>query len=377
LDVELQLITELVAALPIPAQVWAPDGSVLCTNHRFNELFSLPPELNWEAARLNLLRDPQIASAGLRAMLDRAFHGVPTEIHSFVYDPSRLQQASAAPGDLLKLFLTIRPLFDANNQLACVVCLVSDFTTIGMRYEHELMRSQKMENIETLAGGVAHEFNNIFTGIKGMTELIKDEVDPTTEIYEFAEAIQANIVRGAELIQQLSSFAREVPYTLRQKQLSNYLRDALPLMQIQVQKRVHLTLDLQGDGEVLLDSNRMDQALANVLLNARDAMGGQGNIRVKASHATPRDAPRSSGETAWLMIEVADSGPGIPDELRQRVLEPFFSTKERGKATGLGLSVTSRIVASHGGVVEIGRSEDLGGAAIRFYLPVVSPDATT
>jgi two-component system cell cycle sensor histidine kinase/response regulator CckA len=372
----LQLITELVTALPIPAQLWAPDGSVLCTNRRFNELFSLPPDLHWEDAGLSLLRDPQIESAGLHAMLERAFHGVPTEIHSFVYDPSRLQQASAAAGDLLKLFLTIRPLFSDDGQLACVVCLVSDYRTIGMRYEHELMRSQKMENIETLAGGVAHEFNNIFTGIKGMTELIKDEVDPKSEIYEFAEAIQANIMRGAELIQQLSSFAREVPYTLRQKRLSNYLRDALPLMQIQVQKRVRITLDLLADGEVLLDSNRMDQALANVLLNARDAMGGQGNIRVRVSSTLPQDAPRPAGETDWLMLEIADSGPGIADELRQRVLEPFFSTKERGKATGLGLSVTSRIVASHGGVVEIGRSEDLGGAAIRIYLPVAIPVAT-
>lgn len=376
MEVGLQLITQLVAALPIPAQVWAPDGSVLFTNSRFNELFCLPPELAWERAGLNLLRDPQIEAAGLHAMLERAFHGVPTEIHSFIYDPSRLQQASAADGDLLKLFLTIRPLFDEESQLACVICLVSDYRTIGMRYEHELMRSQKMENIETLAGGVAHEFNNIFTGIKGMTELIKDEVDPQSETYEFAEAIQANIMRGAELIQQLSSFAREVPYTLRQKCLSDYLREALPLMQIQVQKRVHITLDLLADGNVLLDSNRMDQALANVLLNARDAMGGQGSIRVRVASALPQDAPRPAGETDWLMLEVADSGPGIPEELRQRVLEPFFTTKERGKATGLGLSVTSRIVASHGGVVEISRSDDLGGAAIRLYLPVAIPDAT-
>lgn len=371
----MQLITELVAVMPIPAQLWAPDGSVLCTNHRFNELFSLPPELEWATAGLNLLRDPQIEAAGLHSMLERAFHGVPTEIHSFVYDPSRLQQASATAGDLLKLFLTIRPLIDDSGQLACVVCLVSDYQTIGMRYEHELMRSQKMENIETLAGGVAHEFNNIFTGIKGMTELIKDEVDPHSEVYEFAQAIQANIMRGAELIQQLSSFAREVPYTLRQKRLSDYLHGALPLMQIQVQKRVRITLDLLADGEVLLDSSRMDQALANVLLNARDAMGGQGSIRVRVEHAAPHYAPMPAGETEWLMLEVADSGPGIADELRQRVLEPFFSTKERGKATGLGLSVTSRIVASHGGVIEIARSEDLGGAAIRMYLPVVAPEA--
>jgi two-component system cell cycle sensor histidine kinase/response regulator CckA len=370
-----QLITELVAALPIPAQLWAPDGTVTLTNRRFNELLSLPPELDWHEAGLNLLTDPQIESAGLRSMLERAFHGLPSEIPSFVYDPSRLQLASAADGDLLKLFLTIRPLIDDSGQLACVVCLIADYQTIGVRYEHELMRSQKMENIETLAGGVAHEFNNIFTGIKGMTELIKDEVDPHTEIYEFAQAIQANIVRGAELIQQLSSFAREVPYTLRHKRLSDYLHDALPLMQIQVQKRVRIKLDLRADGEVLLDSNRMDQALANVLLNAREAMGGQGDILVKVTSALPLEMSLPGNETDWLMIEVADSGPGIPDELRQRVLEPFFSTKDRGKATGLGLSVTSRIVASHGGLVEISRSADLGGAAIRFYLPIIPPAA--
>jgi signal transduction histidine kinase len=343
---------------------------VLVSNHRFNDLFSLPPDLDWAACGLSLLADPQVQAAGLHVMFERAFQGLTTEVHSFIYDPSQNQLASKTATEKLKLFFCVNPLIAEDGKLQAVLCVVSDYSTVGVRYEQELMRSQKMENIETLASGVAHEFNNIFTGIKGMTELIKDEVDTSSEVYEFAEAIHSNINRGAELIQQLSSFAREVPYTLRLKRLGSYLQDTLPLMQIQVQRRIRIALDIYTDGEIMLDTNRMDQALANVLLNARDAMGGQGEIRVSLDAGQPTvEPPIRAGD--WFCLEVADSGPGIPDELLQRVIEPFFTTKERGKATGLGLSVTSRIVASHGGVIEIGRSPELGGAAIRFYLPRV------
>ena len=368
----LHAIAQLIQALPIPAQLWAPDGTVICTNHYFNKLLSLPPEFDWRLAQISLLNSPQIDGAGLRPIFERALHGVAAEIHSFSFDASQLLQSSAKSGERIKLFFSLQPLIEDDGELTSVVCVVTDYSSSELRYEHELMRSQKMENIETLASGVAHEFNNIFTGIKGMTELIKDEVDPQSEIYEFADAIHSNIKRGAELIQQLSSFAREVPYTLRLRSLGEYVQAALPLLQIQVQKRVRITVDLPVDGLVLLDASRMDQALTNILSNARDAMGGQGDILVSTRSEAPHSAlPHNNGDAVgWIALEVSDSGPGIPEELQQRVVEPFFTTKERGKATGLGLSVTSRIVASHGGAIEIGRSEELGGASIKIFLPL-------
>ena len=371
----MELVNQLVNKLPAPAQLLAPDGSVILTNPSFNKLFGLPSLFDWNHHGLSLLTDPQAVDTGVDTMIGRALTGMRTEIHSFTYNPSLNEHCDNAATQSLTLFMTLWPLLDPDGNVVAVVCLVTDHVDSGSRYEQELMRSQKMENIERLASGIAHEFNNIFTGIKGMAELIKDEVDRSSEIFEFADSIQQNIARGAELIQQLNSFARELPITLRPKKLSDYIDRALPLMQMQVQRRVNITKRVEQDGYVLIDANRLDQALANIMLNSRDAMGGQGQILITLDVLSPKPDPNTEipRDSKWLLLEIADSGPGIPPELAERVLEPFFTTKERGKATGLGLSVTSRIVMSHNGIIQIGKSEELGGAAIRIFLPMVEP----
>ena len=373
----MRLLSQLINQLTMPVQVWDAQGNVLVTNSRFNELFGLPVMFDWAKHQLSIVHDVQIKNAGIDTLFNRALNGMPTEIHSLTFDPSRLPHRDGNSTDSLMLFFNLWPLLTDQHDVECVVCIVSDSGSSGARFEHELMRSQKMENIERLASGVAHEFNNIFTGIKGMTELIKDEVDQTSEIREFADIIHQNIARGAELIQQLSSFARDVPVNLRRMTLSGYLERALPLMQMHVQRRVTIETEIRRDGEVLIDASRLDQALANLLLNARDAMGGRGKVRIVIDDTAPTPA---SGHVLpegveWRMIEIADAGPGIPPELRLRALEPFFTTKERGKATGLGLSVASRIILSHNGMLTVGESADLGGAALRVFLPLAAAES--
>jgi len=368
------LLTQLIERFHLPIQLWAPDGSVLYTNARFNELFGMEQLYDWKSHGRSLITDPQLTSCGVSEQCVRALHGKLVELHSLRYQPERDPKSKNYQRGELQLFMTLMPLTGQDGSIAGVVCIVSEHAVGGEHYESQMMRIQKMENLEILASGVAHEFNNIFTGIKGLTDLIRDEVDATSEIYEFALAIQQNIARGADLIQQLSTFAREMPHSLRRRMISDYITDALPLMRMQVQRRITIETDIRADGPVLIDHNRMDQALANVLHNARDAMGGQGKVLIAVDRAAPQPRPGLDlGDVVeWIMIEVADSGQGISDELKDRVLEPFFSTKERGKATGLGLSVTNRIVVSHGGVLQIGNSAELGGAAIRVFLPMLS-----
>jgi signal transduction histidine kinase len=367
-----ELLIQLVKQLPGPAQLWLPDGTVVVTNPRFNELLGFPVHFDWASNKLQLRDDPQFLTSGVSQLLNRAFSGSPVEVHSVKYNPLENPVVQEYTGGVIQLVINLRPLFTSARELACILCLLSEVATGEMRYEQELMRSQKMESVETLASGVAHEFNNIFTGIKGMTDLIKGEVDQSSEIFEFADSIQHSIHRGADLIQQLSSFAREVPYTLRRKKVPEYLEHVLPLLRLHVPKRLVINTEVDAQVSVMLDSNKMDQALANIVANARDAMGGHGNIRITVTRRDPESSleQKLPPELEWVMLEVADSGPGIPEDLRSRVLEPFFSTKERGKATGLGLSVTNRIVISHHGLIQIGSSPELGGAAIRIYLPI-------
>lgn len=371
----MDLLRQLLRSLPFPAQLWDADGRALLTNNAFNRVLGYPAELVWENAGLRFMEDRQVKAAGLVEHCNAALQGRQVEIASFDYDPNHSIETGGNPETLKRLSVSLRPLMAAPGKVRCVVCLLSDFGEVSDRMDRDLMRSQKMENVEALASSVAHEFNNIFTGIRGLSELIKDSVKRDDEVFSFADSIQENIHRGAELINKLTSFARELPHSLRRMRIKDYVERAVPLLNIQVQRRIKIELDLRCDTEVLLDANRMDQALTNIVGNSRDALGGQGHLRLRTMAAEPPAELQIStgvGTAGWVMLEVADSGPGIPPELIQRVMQPFFSTKERGKSTGLGLSVTQRIIELHQGVLAVGNSPDLGGAAIRIYLPAMS-----
>jgi signal transduction histidine kinase len=366
----MRLLEHFIELMHLPAQLWSADGRVSVTNARFNALLGLPADLDWAKNQVRLVDDPQLQDETLQACFRRALGGIPGELHGVKYTPARNPLSIGGDGELT-LSLQLRPLPPDCSTPECIVCIIGDFSSTSERYEAGLIRSQKMENIEILASGVAHEFNNIFTGIKGMTDLIKYEVDKSSDVYEFAVSIEETIVRGAQLIQKLSIFARDMPYALRRQSIGAYLKQAIPLLELQVRRRITISLDLQCDAEVLCDTHHLDQALGHIAVNARDAMGGQGRIRITASLATPHGYEASSAGDEWVRIAVSDSGPGIPDDIKQRVLEPFFSTKERGKSTGLGLTVAHRIVAAQNGIMEIGSSSEMGGAEIRIYLPVV------
>lgn len=371
----MKLVSDLIGSIYLPAQIWDSAGQVLQTNARFNELLGFPATLEWKDADLRLIDDPQLQDETLQDCFRRARGGIPVELHGIKYSPGRREHSAPAAGGELNLSLVLRPLPVDCSTPECIVVLVSDFIGSGERYDEGLIRGQKMENIEILASGVAHEFNNIFTGIKGMTDLIKYEVDRNSDIHEFAQSIEDTIARGAQLIQKLSVFARDMPYALRRQSLGAYLKQAVPLMELQVRRRVQISLEIHDDAEVFCDTHRLDQALGHLAVNARDAMGAQGRLVISTRLATPQGPLFQTEDNTpqWIMLELADSGPGIPIDIRQRVLEPFFSTKERGKSTGLGLTVAHRIITAMNGVMEIGDSETTGGAAVRIYLPLAGP----
>jgi two-component system, cell cycle sensor histidine kinase and response regulator CckA len=363
------LLAQLISHLSTPAQLWTPGGDVVATNRAFNELLGLDPATDWQAENRRFVDDPQLSTASAKPSILRALLGTAADILSLDYMPPRLGGAGDPP-DSLRLNIRLRPLWREEDQLAYVLCTISDYAVVSERLEHDLMRSQKMENVERLASGVAHEFNNLFTGIRGLSELIRDAAPEGSEIAEYATLIGKNITRGAELIEKLSSFARELPHSLRRQNIGDYLRHVLPLLQLQAPKRLQLETQALADAPVLLDPNRMDQALASLISNAKDATDGTGTVRLTLRFRKPPTAAPADSDHDWVMLAVEDTGPGIPEDIREQVAQPFFTTKERGKSTGLGLSVTQRIIALHDGVLDIGRSEELGGASICIFLPV-------
>ncbi len=372
----MKLVTQLISQIDFPAQLLDATGRVVYSNQEFIRIFGLSEGEMWGTSDKDKQSccgqyECQVKDELARALAGEVVSVGPIKIANPEREKGSLDDRYLV-GDGVSIKLSLKPLFTEEGEVFAVVSIAYPNLSPDEKHEDEQLKIQKGENLEILASGVAHEFNNIFTGIKGLTDLIKDEVDQTSDAYEFAQMIQQNITRGAGLIEQLSSFARQLPHSLKPRRINEYIEQAIPLLQIQIQRRINLETDIRTQAVVLLDKSRMDQALSNIMHNARDAMGNQGKVLVTIMESPPPIKPglELPPDSSWIVIEIGDSGPGIPEGLHDRILEPFFSTKEQGKATGLGLSVTRRIVTSHHGFMEIGKSEKLGGAAIKIFLPV-------
>lgn len=365
-------LQQLVKCLPQAAQLWGTDGAVRFTNAEFNRLFGLEPNHDWSASGLRLSTHPGLVDSSRAAEIEKAVSGQSLSLDAVQFKvPNRVNGPQQAGEAIQILNLRLIPILDSAYLVKAVVCLAEPYGMLGGIAEQAMMRTQRMENLETLAASVAHEFNNLFTGIRGLADLIKDEAEPSSDIYEFASSIQSSVMRGADLVARLGSFAQELPHLLRNRSLNEYVEKALSVLQLQATKRVPIAFNKGEDSVVLIDGARMDQALSNLVSNAKDAMSGAGSMCISTGRCFERDAANGT-EQEWAYVDIEDSGPGIPAELRQQVTQPFFTTKERGKATGLGLAMTARIIDLHDGRIEIGESASLGGASIRIRLPLAN-----
>lgn len=243
--------------------------------------------------------------------------------------------------------------------------------------EERLRHSQRLEAVGTLAGGVAHDFNNLLTAIIGFTELAQDRVaelgldSRVHAVRTDLEQVLLTADRAAKLTGQLLAFSRRQATAPSQVDLSGALQELEPMLRRLLGSGNELRSDLTpGLTPVWVDVGQLTQVLLNLIVNARDAMPGGGKVTLRtfgvraADRHRPADAP--AGE--WLCIEVEDTGCGIPCELHARIFEPYFTTKEVGRGTGLGLAVVYGAVENAGGQVTV-RSAEGKGTTFCIYLP--------
>ena len=248
------------------------------------------------------------------------------------------------------------------------------------RLEQHIRQMQKMEAIGTLAGGVAHDFNNLLTGILGYANELKLGSDPGDEVHEAATVIENAATRAAELTRQLLGFARkgkveEIPVDVHRliQEVVSMLGHTL-LSRNGRSMRISQRLRAQPS-YVLGDQTQLQQVLLNLGVNARDAMPGGGEVVFETCAAELdeeycRDHVGAS-PGRYLMISVTDAGTGIPNEIVDRIFEPYFTTKEEGKGTGMGLAMVYGIVKNHGGAIRV-YSEAGHGTTFKVYLPVTT-----
>ncbi len=243
----------------------------------------------------------------------------------------------------------------------------------------QLRQAQKMEAIGHLTGGIAHDFNNILTTIMGYVVLAAERQvqfgDP--RMAKYLEQAHLACQRARDLIQQMLTFSRGQRGEPRPLTLPPLVKESVKLLRSSLPATVelHTALDREVPA-VMLDPVQLEQILLNLCINARDAMAGTGTIQVAIRH--PRQAEiectschqRVLGD--WVELAVEDTGPGIPDGILERIFEPFFSTKEVGKGSGMGLSTVHGIVHDHGGHVVVERAPGRG-ARFRVLFPSLGP----
>jgi nitrogen-specific signal transduction histidine kinase len=248
--------------------------------------------------------------------------------------------------------------------------VLANDVTDSMKLEEQLRQSQKMEAVGLLAGGVAHDFNNVLTAIIGYGNLLHMKLPPDDPLRAYAESILTTSQRAAQLTQSLLTFSRKQVIKPQPMGINGIVLRVEKLLKRLIREDIDLRTELdEADTTVLADSVQIEQVLMHLVTNARDAMpeGGTLTIRSTVVDLDAEDAAtRGAGRPGrYVRLTVADSGRGMDEQTRERIFEPFFTTKEMGKGTGLGLATVYGIIKQHGGFIDV---ESAPGAGTSFHL---------
>ena len=259
------------------------------------------------------------------------------------------------------------------------IVLANDVTD-SLKLEEQLRQAQKMEAVGLLAGGVAHDFNNVLTAIIGYGNLLQMKMAPTDPLRSYAESILSSSQRAAQLTQSLLAFSRKQVINPLPLELNGIIVRVEKLLKRLIREDIELRTELaEGDTTVLADSIQLEQVLMNLVTNARDAMPRGGTLTI-SSVITDLDADFVTtygyGQPGpYVRLTVADTGAGMEERTRERIFDPFFTTKEMGKGTGLGLATVYGIVKQHRGFIDV-ESAPGAGTSFHIYFPLSRVDST-
>ncbi|MFN7971936.1 MAG: PAS domain S-box protein [Acidobacteriota bacterium] len=276
-------------------------------------------------------------------------------------------------GSAIEVLLSTAPLRDGAGSLVGSVGILLDLSE-QRQLEHQLLESQKMEAIGRLAGGVAHDFNNMLAAITGFASIIEADLPAGDPIRADLSQIQKAADRAGALTRQLLAFSRRQVMELEILDPAALLAELAPMLRRLIGDDVHLATHVDGNaGSVRADRGQLEQVILNLVVNARDAMPRGGQLSIDVGRSAP-PTPVDGEASAFVIISVADTGTGMAPDVMSNVFEPFYTTKDKGKGTGLGLSTVYGIVRQIGGYVTV-ESEVGRGSAFRVHLPVCNSDA--
>jgi len=281
-------------------------------------------------------------------------------------------------GRRLKVTESCAPIRAGDGEILGSVLVLRDVTE-QLLLEEKLHQAQKLEAIGQLAGGVAHDFNNILTGIMGYAERLLASLEEGDERRTMLQRILSSADRAANLTGSLLDFSRKRDRMVSSVDLHALVEETVELLRQSFDPRVRIVCDLRArSATVDGDQSQLQNAMMNIALNARDAMPKGGELRITSTNMDLagdryRGHTHHLPEGEYIEIAISDQGTGIPKEILGNIFEPFFTTKDVGKGTGLGLATVYGVATAHGGTVVV-ESEDGVGSAFRLIFPVVETD---
>jgi PAS domain S-box-containing protein len=354
-----EFYSTILNALPLTVAYVDSDERVLYANRACGALFGRDVE-RIRGQHMREVVAPELY-AQLSAQVALAFRG--RQIDS---------QIQTVDGQARQLDIDVSYLPHSDDQSNVQGCFVlARNVTARLRLEAELRQSQKMEAIGKLTGGVAHDFNNLLSVVIGNAQLLTRTLKESPRLYKQAETVLRAAMRGAELTRRLLSFARQQTAAPQVVQVNALLNGMYELLRRTLPGDVELRLELAERLHLAkLDPGQLENAVLNLVINARDAMPHGGSISIRSENATlgPTKSSEAPAPGEYSLITVGDTGAGMPPEIVERAFEPFFTTKESGKGSGLGLAMVYSFVKQAGGHVAIDSAPGTG-TRVRMYFP--------
>jgi two-component system cell cycle sensor histidine kinase/response regulator CckA len=348
---------------PIAIATVDAQGVISATNAAFVRLFGDAASDASRKVKLESLVEPE-GQYAIRRALEAAL------ARQGLIDPVDI--AFAGGGDERSGRIYLSPIEQAEGESEAAIAYAID-TTEQRALEMQIAQSQKMQAVGQLAGGIAHDFNNMLTAIIGFSDFLLMNHRPTDPAFQDIMNIKQNANRAAGLVRQLLAFSRQQTLRPQVLQLGDVLSELSILLSRLLGENIELKLEPGRDlWPVKADLHQFEQVIVNLAVNARDAMPDGGKLVIRTANideAKSRElGSRHIAPGEYVLIEVSDTGTGISPEVMQKIFEPFFSTKEIGRGTGLGLSTVYGIVKQTGGYI-FAESEEGKGTAMRVYLP--------
>ena len=371
------LLAAVIDQSPTPTWISDREGTLIKINKACRDLLHITEEE--VLGRYNVLRDDVVEEQGLTSLIRRVYEEHVPVRFKIIWDAARLTSLELKDHAAVVLHTSIFPILDASGTLTNAVIQHLDVTGLTKmeeekaRLEAELFQAQKMESVGRLAGGVAHDFNNMLGVILGYADLIKGRLTPGDPMRAEIEEIERAARRSTDVVRQLLAFSRKQVIEPRITDLNAAVSQMRPTLARVIGEDVELRVDEEPElWKVRMDSGQLNQILMNMAANARDAMPHGGRLEIRTANVVLDEAQsRKRGDCApgrYVSLSIRDNGIGMDKETLSHLFEPFFTTKEMGRGTGLGLATVYGIVKQSAGCIEV-NSAQAHGTTFRVLFP--------